>query len=839
MENYIFWLKNIHQHDITKVGGKAANLGDLARGLRVPAGFCLSADAYYRNLESHGVNEKIRKKLAGLDIEDMEAVNRLSVDISDLIMNTPLLPEIENAVVAAFDQLGEGKSGLKVAVRSSATAEDLVDASFAGQQETFLNVEGIGNVLSAVKKCWASLWTAKAIHYRTQKGFDHDRVRMAVIIQEMVPAAVSGVMFTANPVNNARQEIRIEAVRGLGEQLVSGHTAGDVYIFAKNDVNVELVSKSVSDPEKGQMINDYDLRELAHTGLKIELFYENYQDIEWAYYNGRFYFLQTRPITTLADEELPKIDLKKMSVLQREVMDWVAERFPDPIFPIDGVVVKILFLAQFEAMESYGYKIEEMDWSRVEKGVFPEFFTPPKIRPGLKRMWPYLRLGKILKSDPAGEWAGEQVYLLDMLKKLKGRDVSKLPLEIIIDYITEALHHFHYFVVMRYNYFAQHRISSLILMKFLKHAFKGEAVQIYENLLAGSENITLDINRALHNLAVQARSCPEVRKVFADNPPEDIPAKLPEVNGGPEFLEQFHDFIAMYGERETTMGLGGIASPTWQDAPGIVFGIIKGMLDEEPDAFASREEAGKRRVKEAEERLTACLSRGIYSFLRVKHFLWKVVRHARSFAAFRENSHYDVTRGLHVFRILFTELGARFARQGILQNPGDIFYLSYYEIRDIIYTIYHGIEELNVKKLAAKIQARKDEQERRMARWALRGVEFDETGAVQGVPVSQGVAAGPARIIKDPRDFYLLRKGDILVAPYTNPAWTPLFTVASGLVAETGGAASHAAIIAREYGIPAVMGVVKATELLQDGEMVTVNGTTGTVYRSDTRNSAN
>ncbi len=828
----IYRLEEIHQADRPVVGGKAANLGDLARGLRVPAGFCLSSNAYYRNLENHGINEKIREKLAGLDIQDMEAVNRLSADISDLILNTPMLPEIESAVITAFDELAEGKSALKVAVRSSATAEDLPDASFAGLQETFLNIEGIENVLSAVKKCWASLWTAKAIHYRTKKGFDHDKVSMAVIIQEMVPAAVSGVMFTANPVNNSRQEIRIEAVRGLGEQLVSGQAAGDVYIFKKNDVNVELVSKAVSDPEKGQMLNDYDMKELAHTGLKIEFFYENHQDIEWAYYNGKFYFLQTRPVTGLADEELPDISLNKMSSLQKEVMDWVAERFPDPIFPIDGVVVKVLFLALFESMASYGYKIDEMDWRRVEKGIFPEFFTPPAIRPGLKRIWPYLRLGRILRSDPAGEWAAEQVYLLDMLRKLKERDAG-LPLEIIIDYITEALHHFHYFIVMRYHYFAQNRISSQILMKFLRLAFKEEASQIYQDLLAGSDNITLEINTALHNLAVHARNNPEVRRVFADSSPETIPVKLEEVRGGPDFLDKFNHFISLYGERETTMGLGGIASPTWRDAPEVVMGILKGMLNEEPGTFEAREEARKERARQAEECLTAYVSRGIFSIIPIKAFLFRIVKHARSFAAFRENSHYDVTRGLNVFRILFTELGERLTRKGILRASGDIFYLTYYEIKDIIETIYLGVEELNVKQLASKIQARKEEQDRRMARWAARGVEFDESRAYRGIPVSQGIATGTARIIRGPRDFHLLRKGDILVAPYTNPAWTPLFTVVSGLVVETGGAASHASIIAREYGIPAVMGVVKATELLKNDEIITVHGTTGAVYRSE------
>lgn len=831
MAKYVYWLKEIHQSDMPAVGGKAANLGDMSRGLNVPDGFCLSSETYYLNLIANGIDKKIGGILEGLDIEDIEGVDRVSAEVSALIEEAPLLPEVESAVREAYGRLAEGKPGIKVAVRSSATAEDLPDASFAGQQETFLDVEGVADVLLSVKKCWASLWTPRAIHYRTQKRFDHELIRMAVIIQEMIPAAVSGVMFTANPINNCRHEIRIEAVRGLGEQLVSGHVAGDVYIYKKNEANVELISKTISDPEKGQMINDYDLRELAHTGLKIEIFYEEFQDIEWAYYHGKTYYLQSRPITTMMDEELPDVDLKKMSGLQREVVDWVAERFPEPIFPIDGVVVKVLFMAQFEAMAAFGFKIDYMDWTRVESGIFPEFFMPPKIRAGLKRFWMYLNLNKTLRSDPAAEWAGEQIYLLDTLKKLKGRSISGLPFEMVMEYITEGLHHFHYFIVMRYNYFSQNRIPNILLLKLLKFMFKEDGELVYENLMAGSENVTLDINKALSNLAGEARTRPAVKKVITESPPEEIMEGLSGVEEGSDFLNKFNDFLGLYGERETSMGLGGIGSLTWGDAPEVVLGMVRGMMAEEPGAEEARDKARRERAKQAETMVSDRLSRGIFGLLRMKPFVFKILKHARSFTVFRENSHYDVTRSLHVFRILFTEVGQRFVRQGLLTDPADIFYLSFYEIREIITTMFYGLVDVNVKALAAKIVSRKAERERRLERWRLRNVKFDESEALRGTPVSLGITSGPARIIKDPRDFHRLQKGDILVSPYTNPAWTPLFSTAAGLVVETGGAASHAAIIAREYGLPAIMGVVKATELLEDGEIITVNGSAGTVHR--------
>jgi phosphohistidine swiveling domain-containing protein len=827
MEKYIYWLKEIHVSNREIVGGKAANMGDLARGLNVPEGFCLCSEAYYRNLNHYKINEKIRIKLENLDTTNLQAIDRVSAEIYDLIMETPFLPEIEDAVNEAFSVLAEGKNGIKVAVRSSATAEDLVDASFAGQQETYLDVEGRSEVLESIKKCWASLWTSRAIHYRSKMGFEHQKVKMAVIVQEMVPAVVSGVMFTANPVNNSRQEIRIEAVRGLGEQLVSGHTVGDIYILKKNDVNVEIVSKSISDPKLGPMLNDYDLTELAHTGLKIELFYGDFQDIEWAYWRGKFYFLQTRPITTLADEELPDIDIMKMNKLQREVMDWVAERFPNPVHPIDGIVVKVLFLAQFEAMVNFGYKIGDMDWKIVDSGIFPEFFIPPQIKSGWKRFWLYLRLIKILRSDPAREWAKEEVHMLEMLRKLKGRDIGKLPMELITDYITEAFNHFHYFMVMRYTYFVQQRIPSIILGKLINYAFKEEGREIYENLLAGSENATITINRALHNLALDIRMNSEVKRTVLENPAEKVLGLLPDINGGNELLEKLSSFLDMYGERETTMGLGGIASPTWQDEPEVVIGILQGMLSENLEVEAKREEARHKKKAEAEKRVKETFSKGIYSL--IMPLVEKMIIHSKSFTAFRENSHYDVTKGIHVFRLLYTELGRRFEKLGYIKESSDLFYLNFFEIREIISTVYHGIEDVNVKALSAKLASRRVEQERRMVRWELRNKIYDHSGVLQGISASQGLASGPARIIRDPHDFHKIRQGDILVAPYTNPAWTPLFTTIAALVAETGGPASHAAIIAREYGIPAVMGVAGAVSVINEGQIITVNGSRGIV----------
>ncbi len=833
-DKLILWLEDIQREERPQVGGKAANLGDMARGLTVPPGFCLTSMAYRQHTGDEHTRKQINEALTNLDTDNMEAVNNASSSIAGIITALPMPEEVVQAVTTAYNKLVDGRNGVKVAVRSSATAEDLAEASFAGQQETYLNIAGLQATLAAVKKCWASLWTPRAIHYRAQKNFSHDSVWMAVIVQEMIPAEISGVMFTANPTNNNRREVLIEAVPGLGEALVSGEVRGDIYVLRKEgETHIEVLQKDIVDPARGQLLNDFDIRKLAHAGIKIELFYEDFQDVEWAYYKGIFYFLQTRPITTLADEEPPEIPWDSFNKVQKAVMNWVAERFPDPIYPIDGIVVKVLFMAQLEAMRGFGFRIPEVDYKMVEKGIFPEFFTPPKIKKALWHNLLYLNLSKILKSDPAAEWKSEQAYLHETVNKLKSRDMVKLPIELVTDYLTEALHHFHYFTVMRYKYFTINRIPSDILKYLLKKLFGETSLQVYENILAGEHNTTLEINDKLRELTLSSRRWPEVMQIIINGELKDMRAQVAKAAGGIDFLQDFDHFLDLYGERETSMGLGGIACETWQDVPDVVFGIMRAILTEDEGARAAKESAMAARRQDAEEKLARALHRGIWKTLGIGRWAAKLVAHGRSFTVFRENSHYDVTRWMHVLRLLYLELGSRFARDGVLRDQRDIFYLTYFEIKEIIFTIFHGIEEVNKREIHERVKKRELEHGRRLARWRMRDIIMDTAGALKGVAASSGVISGTARIIREARDFHRLKKGDILVAQYTNPAWTPLFTTAAGLVADTGGVASHAAIIAREYGLPAVMGVGNATKLLQDGEKITVDGYKGLVFRDE------
>lgn len=317
----VVWFSEVGREDIGLVGGKGANLGELIRaGIPVPPGFVVTADTYFRFIHQNGLEPVIKKELFGLDVHDTRQLNERAERIQQRIKEAPMPGHIADEIRAAYRELGEGP----VAVRSSATAEDLPEASFAGQQSTFLNVVGADNVVRAVQACWASLFEARAIFYREESGYDHTKVGLAVPVQRMVQSEISGVMFTVEPVTSDRTRITIEAVYGLGEGIVSGEISPDLYLVDKESLHI--ISKTVTPQERmiarrpdadgsheganawlpvpehlreRQKLTDAEIRELARIGRAVEEHYGAPQDIEWAYEKGQFYLVQARPVTTL------------------------------------------------------------------------------------------------------------------------------------------------------------------------------------------------------------------------------------------------------------------------------------------------------------------------------------------------------------------------------------------------------------------------------------------------------------------------------------------------------------------------------------------------------------
>jgi pyruvate,water dikinase len=329
---YIRWFNEINKDDIPMVGGKGANLGELTqKGLEVPPGFCVTAEAYKYFVEKSNLSGVIREKIEKLDVEDSAELQKVSKEIRDLIVKQPIPQDLADEIKTAYDQFNNniGVQDGEVAVRSSATAEDLPEASFAGQQDTYLHIRGTEELLNHVRKCWASLWTARAIYYREKQKFDHFEVALSVVVQKMVNSEKSGVMFTANPVTSDTNQIMINASWGLGEAVVSGTVTPDEYVVDKN--TKEVVEKHIADklvmivrkdegvgtvkievkdylgPEyvNKQCLTDDEILQLVDYGMKIESLYGSHQDIEWGFDKDtkKLYILQARPITTLKGEK--------------------------------------------------------------------------------------------------------------------------------------------------------------------------------------------------------------------------------------------------------------------------------------------------------------------------------------------------------------------------------------------------------------------------------------------------------------------------------------------------------------------------------------------------------
>lgn len=819
-------LAEIMPRHLALCGSKATNLGVIARKSRTAPGFCLVTTAYFQALKQSGLFQEIREMAGRVTPENLEELEAVSGDIQARIKKIAMPAEVEEALFQGYEKLLRGRQGIKVAVRSSATAEDLPSASFAGQLESYLDLENWEQVKEAVINCWASLWSPRVMHYRLQKELDHSRVGMAVIVQEMVPAQVSGVMFTANPITNSRQEIYIEAVPGLAEKLVQGQVGGEIYTVHKEQN--AIASREV----KGQypLLTDFSVRQLAHEGKKLEYMFEDYQDVEWAFFNEELYILQTRPITTLAEEEWEFKPPERLTPIQQEIFVNIQERFPEPVLPLDAVVAKIYYLSLFSAYAELGFSVPVMDWRKVEQGVFPDYFVPPAIKSSFRRIF---HLGTMLVGDLMKEWHYNEAAFDKYVRLMEQDLVKTFPMEIIMEYLEDGLKDFQRANTFRYLLYIQYGSVYKLLRRLLKLLYGEEGEALFEDLVAGQPQVTMEMNRSLEIIACLIGECPGVKEFVLTRSVNEIAAGIKEIAGGEKIASSFEEFLREHGHREVSQGLGGIGAATWQDRPEIVWGMIKGLVLQKERQGEGQVDPYHRRAQ-AEAKLADLTGKGWARLLPLKKVLSRLLDYSRRYTAFRENSHSYLTKAMLVFRTLFLAIGQQLVQKGYLKDQQDIMYLTYWEVRDLVYDIYSR-KEVSRRQLAEKLAQRKNDFQERKARWEARDIR-DYAGSegkelLQGIGASRGQVTGPCRVITRPEELYRLQPGDILVTQSTNPSWTPVFPVLGGLIVEHGSALSHAAIIAREYGIPAVMGVAGATRLLSDGMEVTVDGSKGLVIQ--------
>jgi pyruvate,water dikinase len=869
------------------VGGKAANLGELTSvGLPVPPGFCLTTGAY--SLVAAGAQlEPVLEELDALPVGATDRMATLAAAARARLLAAPMPAAVTDAVLRAYAELGDERS--PVAVRSSATTEDLPFASFAGQHETYLNVVGPDRVLDAVRHCWASLWTDRAVTYRTSNELDHGGARLAVVVQRMVAAEVAGVMFTADPVTGRRRQAVIDASPGLGEAVVSGAVNPDHFVvdtatgrilqLRLGDKRLRINATAGGGTERVELspgsgeacLSDQQLRALTQLGATVEAHYGAPQDTEWAIDSGGTIWLtQARPITTLYP--LPAGAMVSGQDLRAYFCGSLAQGLHRPltpmglaIFPLVGSSMARLagvpppdVLAEPAIVTQAGLRlfldITAIVRSRAGQAIAPRILGVMEARSAA--------VIRRLSQDP--RWAVDRAsgpFVRGAVRVLVRSGAPLRALEAVIrpaaararvwriqDEIVAAtkpppgatdadrLALVERVVVQRVVLIPI-RTAPVVVPGFLTLALVrrllGDQVtgDELQSVLRGlPHNPTTDMDLQLWELAQRLRADPAARRAFADDPPERLAERYLTGALPPVAQDGMAGFLATYGHRavaEIDVGL-----PRWSEDPTHLMGVLANYLRlEDPDLAPDAQ--FRRAAAEAEAMITELVRRaGRRSGLRSRLVALALDR-TRQLVGFREMPKYLLVVLLARIRELLWPVGEELARTGRIERAEDVFFLDLRETG----------QALRGEDAAERVESRKAAYAQELRRRHVPRILLSDgtepeaevaapsgpvTGALSGTPSSAGTVTARARVILDPVGARL-EPGEILVAPSTDPGWTPLFLTAGGLVMEMGGANSHGAVVAREYGIPAVVGVARASERIRTGQVITVDGSTGTV----------
>ncbi|MBP2411889.1 pyruvate,water dikinase [Arthrobacter stackebrandtii] len=808
-------LAQVGRGDLGMAGGKAANLGELIRGgFAVPDGFVVLTASYRAAIDAAGL-----------------ATGTAAGGLRGAIAAAPVPDNVAAAILDAYRRLGSGP----VAVRSSATAEDLPGATFAGQQDSFLNIMGEPEVVDAVRRCWASLWTDRAVAYRNKAGIDHAQVQIAVVVQAMVDADTAGVAFTANPVTGVRSEIVVNASAGLGEAVVSGLVTPDQFVLSRDGRVLsrqaglrEVVIRSKPDggteSQRGGTesppLGESALLRLAEVCSRIEQHFGGPQDIEWAMAGDRLWIVQARPLTAVPPAPVEVNPLRKL------MTGIIAELLPVRPYPLDMSSWTVhghgRILTRMMA-EIPGIELSIEDILPESRGVVQEM-VPPRPRPTVHTLTAPFRLVPKIRRFRPSNWMQDARFLAfdSDAAELSRLDVSGMAWAELVDVPRRAMAVLDGFITLRIDYlprvgFELARLKVLLGLTGLGREFS--------SLSTVTATRTGDANRALRGLALAVSGNRQWRTAVLDNSPGELGDLIATDPAFAPLHQQIDGYLAEFGHRETTSAFL-VSEPTWVDDPAVLYGAVRAMLDQ-PEPVGQEDRAGVAELRVAgRTRVPGRLRAAIAS----------AARGTRSGIAFREDSHFHAMRLVPPIRHAMLEAGARLTDAGILPSADAVFHLRLEEVT--------GIQEPATLTQGRKADLRALVEDRMRRRALLAGAPLispltlkagrDKGGSlVSGTPAGGGRATGAVRIIRGPGDFSRLLQGEIMVCPYTNPSWTPLFQIAAGVIVDTGGAASHAAIVAREYGLSAIMGTGTGTSVLRDGQRVTVDGTTGLVSGAD------
>jgi len=861
MGSYVLGFHEIDRTKVALVGGKGAGLGELTRveGVSVPVGFCVTTDAYRRIIaEAPSIDERL-DRLSGMTPDDRESIRTLSAEVRRAIEDVPIPDDVATAITGALAELDEHAA---YAVRSSATAEDLPTASFAGQQDTYLNVVGPASILEHISRCWASLFTERAVTYRVRNGVDHRTVHMAVVVQRMVVPDAAGVLFTADPVTSNRKVSFVEASFGLGEALVSGLVNADAYAVRDHEVIAKTIAakqlavhalpgggteqRAIEPARQSQpALTDAQVVRLAQLGRRIEERLGRPQDIEWCLVDDGFRIVQSRPITTLfpipdADDGGNRVYI---SVGHQQMMTdpmkplglsfWQMTT-PRPMAEAGGRlfvdVTQILASpASRDGLLEVAGKSDPLIGDALQTVLDRDGFLPSPADED--PVWVPPGSGPDpIETDPAivTELIGESEASIATLK----RDIRTLSGTTLLDFILEDLKE-----LKRILFDPRGRPVYMGAMEAAwwlnEHleAWLGEKNVADTLTRSVPNNVTSEMGLALLDVADAIRPHPDVvafmQQVGDD---ESFLDELPELEGGLEARDAIRGFLETYGMR--CVGEIDITRPRWSERPTALVPVILGNVRSfEAGERERRFEQGRREARAKEQDVLQRLQ-GLPGGEQKAAETKDMIDRVRTFIGYREYPKFGMISRYFVYKQALLMEAERLARAHVLRAPEDVFYLTFQELHDVVRTNRVDDELIQQRKDAfgsyrALTPPRVLTSDGEVVAGAYRRDDVP-SGALAGLPVSAGVVEGRARVIHDVEEADL-ETGDILVTAYTDPSWSPLFVVIAGLVTEVGGLMTHGAVIAREYGLPAVVGVEHATELIRDGQRIRVHGTDGYV----------
>ncbi|MDA1967820.1 phosphoenolpyruvate synthase [Bacillus cereus] len=863
MSSFVLDFQEIEKVQLSLVGGKGLNLGELTniQGIQVPEGFCVTTLGYEKAIEQNEEFQTLLQQLTKLKMEERAQIGEMSKKIREVIMAVQIPSDVVESVAHYLSRFGNEHA---YAVRSSATAEDLPYASFAGQQDTYLNIIGEEAILQHVRKCWGSLFTERAVTYRMQNGFEHNQVSICVVIQKMVFPEASGILFTADPITSNRKVLSIDASFGLGEALVSGLVSADNYKVKEDEIVEKVIAtkklaiygrkeggterkKIAPNKQKVQTLTEQQILQLARIGRQIEAYFGCPQDIEWCLVDDTIYIVQSRPITTLYP--IPEVNDGEnhvyISVGHQQMMT-------DAMKPLG---LSFFLLTTSAPMRKAGGRLFLDATQRLASPASRDYLintlgkSDPLVRDALTTIVKRDNFIKLLPDDEKGKSVGKSVPPANSqpeiendpaivtnliqnsqasLEELKQNMQLKSGVD-VLDFILEDIQQLKKVLFNPQSIaviMAGMNASTWINEKMEQWLGEKNAADMLSQSV--QNNVTSEMGLALMDVADVIRPYKEVITYLQHVEDDSFLNELVQFKGGEEARDAILTFLNKYGMR--CSGEIDITKTRWSEKPTTIIPmILNNIRDFEYGASKRKFEEGLQEALKKEEELVDRLQHLSGGKQKVEETK-RMIRNIRNFIGYREYPKYGMINRYFIYKQALLKEAEKLVQSGVIREVDDIYYLTFEELHEVVCTNKLDYELMQKQKNDYKLYEKltpprimTSDGEIITGKYKRENLPDD---AIVGLPVSSGVIEGRARVILNMEEANL-EEGDILVTAFTDPGWTPLFVSIKGLVTEVGGLMTHGAVIAREYGLPAVVGVENATKLIKDGQRIRVHGTEG------------